>query len=58
MIIMEPIRKLQLLRPDDNSDIPELTQMVARNAFPSGSGVDIAANEPTPLARAKETAAY
>jgi len=26
-----------MLRPENNSDIPELTQLVARNAFPNGS---------------------
>ena len=58
MIIMEPNRRLQLLRPDDNSYIPELIQMVARNAFPSGSGAIIAANQLTLRTRAKDTAVY
>ena len=37
MIIIEPDRRLQILRPKDNSDIPKCTQLVARNAFPKES---------------------
>jgi len=39
MIIMEPDKKLQMLRPENIRDIPEMTQLVARNAFPKGSVV-------------------
>jgi hypothetical protein len=39
MIIMEPDRRLQMLRSENSGDIIELTQLVARNAFPKGSAI-------------------
>ena len=45
-----------MLRPDKNSDIPEMTQLVARNAFPKGSVVMVMRDELGPIFEDEEFA--
>jgi hypothetical protein len=45
MIIMEPDRRFQMLRPENIINIPDLAQLVAGNAFWKGSVVMVMRKE-------------